>query len=337
MADWGRRVDVVTWSFLGLTACFWAVSLGGVAALSRVYNGPNSSYQLSWWIIWFQAAALFVAALVQHQRWYSSRTMVMGLFCALTAVMMVQTNFANIQRQSTSANVALSQQNQALQNAQSSLPALPPQLAGTLSGIISGLNSGVSQAAAAQAASGGAGRKLLGTGRRLLMAAADIQRRADVVFVGFVFMTLLDLGLLVLFGIQHPNCKQRSPRVYISGVDQGAGQQKSGKEGNGGDRISLQVMAVPASRQGSGVSMHELRLPSSSSVTAHRLSFNGSPSKRPHPEREAPSRQSSATPLRDIMEEYPRRQVTIPPVQLERCDPCRAPTIPTYPNAMRES
>ncbi len=50
--------------------------------------------------------------------------------------------------QSTSANVALSQQNQALQNAQSSLPALPPQLAGTLSGIISGLNSGVSQAAA---------------------------------------------------------------------------------------------------------------------------------------------------------------------------------------------
>ena len=43
---------------------------------------------------------------------------------------------------------ALSQQNQALQSAQSSLPALPPQLAGTLSGIISGLNSGVSQAAA---------------------------------------------------------------------------------------------------------------------------------------------------------------------------------------------
>ena len=32
----------------------------------------------------------------------------------------------------------------------------------------------------------------------------------------------------------------------------------------------LQVMAVPASRQASGVSMHELRLPSNSSVTAHR-------------------------------------------------------------------
>ena len=59
-------------------------------------------------------------------------------------------------------------------------------------------------------------------GRQLLESAADIQRRADVVFVGFVFMTLLDLGLLVLFGVQHPNCKQRSPRVYISGVDQGA-------------------------------------------------------------------------------------------------------------------
>ena len=96
----------------------------------------------------------------------------------------------------------------------------------------------------AEAASGGAGRKLLVSGRRLLATAADLQRRADVVFVGFVFMTLLDLGLLVLFGIQHPSCKQRSPRVYISGVDQGAGQQGSGKEkGGGGDRISLQVLS----------------------------------------------------------------------------------------------
>ena len=90
-------------------------------------------------------------------------------------------------------------------------------------------------------------------GRKLLTTAADIQRRADVVFVGFVFMTLLDLGLLVLFGIQHPNCKQRSPRVYISGVDQGAGQQGSGKEGSGGDRISLQVQSrtVPSNKPSS--------------------------------------------------------------------------------------
>ena len=78
-------------------------------------------------------------------------------------------------------------------------------------------------------------------GRKLLTTAGDIQRRADVVFVGFVFMILLDLGLLVLFGVQHPKCKQRSPRVYISGVDHGLGKQSSGKEGNGGDRISLQV------------------------------------------------------------------------------------------------
>ena len=90
------------------------------------------------------------------------------------------------------------------------------------------------------AASGGAGRKLLAIGRQLLESAADIQRRADVVFVGFVFMTLLDLGLLVLFGVQHPSCKQRSPRVYISGVDQGASQQGGGKE-RGNDRISLQA------------------------------------------------------------------------------------------------
>ena len=91
----------------------------------------------------------------------------------------------------------------------------------------------------------GAGRKLLTGGRRLLATAAGIQQRADVVFVGFVFMTLLDLGLLVLFGIQHPNCKQRSPRVYISGgsVDQGCVQQGGGKEGGSG-QISLQVRPV---------------------------------------------------------------------------------------------
>lgn len=54
--------------------------------------------------------------------------------------------------QTAPTNVAYSDlmlhQSQTLQNAQSSLPALPPQLAGTLSGIISGLNSGVSQAEA---------------------------------------------------------------------------------------------------------------------------------------------------------------------------------------------
>ena len=48
----------------------------------------------------------------------------------------------------------ISQQTQTLQNAQSSLPALPPQLAGTLSGIISGLNSGVSQAEAVSMTAG---------------------------------------------------------------------------------------------------------------------------------------------------------------------------------------
>ena len=47
-----------------------------------------------------------MAALVQHQKWYSSRPMVMGLFCALTAVMMVQTHFANAQRQASLLSLA---------------------------------------------------------------------------------------------------------------------------------------------------------------------------------------------------------------------------------------
>ena len=46
MADWGRRIDVVTWCFLGLNTCFWAISLGGVAALSRVYSGPSNNGQV---------------------------------------------------------------------------------------------------------------------------------------------------------------------------------------------------------------------------------------------------------------------------------------------------
>ena len=37
------------------------------------------------------------------------------------------------------------------------------------------------------------------------------------------------------------------------------------------DVFASQVMAVPMSRQASGMSVHELRLPSSNSVTAYRL------------------------------------------------------------------
>ena len=51
-----------------------------------------------------------MAALVQHQKWYSSRTMIMGLFCALTAVMMVQTHFANNQRQVSLQSLAVIEQ-----------------------------------------------------------------------------------------------------------------------------------------------------------------------------------------------------------------------------------
>ena len=36
-------MDVVTWCFLGLVTCFWAVSLGGVAALSKIYSGPSNN------------------------------------------------------------------------------------------------------------------------------------------------------------------------------------------------------------------------------------------------------------------------------------------------------
>ena len=36
----------MTWCFLGLNTCFWAISLGGVAALSRVYSGPSNNGQV---------------------------------------------------------------------------------------------------------------------------------------------------------------------------------------------------------------------------------------------------------------------------------------------------
>lgn len=53
---------MVTWSFLGLNTCFWAVSLGGVAALSKVYSGPSSSNQVplsSYAASWAYAGRLF--------------------------------------------------------------------------------------------------------------------------------------------------------------------------------------------------------------------------------------------------------------------------------------
>ena len=52
-----------------------------------------------------------------------------------------------------------------------------------------------------------------------------------MVFVGFVFMTLLDLGLLVLFGVQHPNC-----------ADAAAGMPES--QGNNGCRCVMMAGSI---------------------------------------------------------------------------------------------
>lgn len=62
-----------------------------------------------------------------------------------------------------------------------------------------------------------------GSGRRRLLATGmeTVQRRANVVFLGLLGLVLADLALLVLFGVQHPHSKERSPRLYISSaVDQ---------------------------------------------------------------------------------------------------------------------
>jgi hypothetical protein len=84
-----------------------------------------------------------------------------------------------------------------------------------------------------------------GRRRRLLSNFSDtVRQRADVTFIGFLFMTLLDLALLVLFGLQHPHSKERSPRVYISGVDHQQQQQISLKNSSV-EGVALQVRQLP--------------------------------------------------------------------------------------------
>ena len=50
-------------------------------------------------MILLELAALLLAALVQYRQWYSARNAVMGLFCVLTALFMIQADLANTQRQ----------------------------------------------------------------------------------------------------------------------------------------------------------------------------------------------------------------------------------------------
>ena len=81
-------------------------------------------------------------------------------------------------------------------------------------------------------------------GRRRLLATGmeTVQRRANVVFLGLLGLTLADLLLLVLFGIQHPHSKERSPRLYISSApdQQPPAQYKDGAV----EGVTLQVRSV---------------------------------------------------------------------------------------------
>ena len=47
-----------------------------------------------------------------------------------------------------------------------------------------------------------------------------------------------------------------------------------------------------------------------------RLGSGGSPSKRPYGDRGPPSRQMSLVPLRNSMDRYPSRQLSIPPASV---------------------
>ena len=70
---------------------------------ARSTEHPSTSavppLQYQWWMIFMELSALLLAALVQYRQWYSARGAVMGLFCVLTALMMIQADLANTQRQ----------------------------------------------------------------------------------------------------------------------------------------------------------------------------------------------------------------------------------------------
>ncbi|KAK9918462.1 hypothetical protein WJX75_004233 [Coccomyxa subellipsoidea] len=269
MANWGRRVNFLTWIALVCALVFWVIGLSGLAALSRIYQDPNNAEQLQWWIIWFQLGALFAAALVQYKEWFGARGVIMGLMCVLTAMLMTQTNVANYQRQMAGATVPYYDTNPLLQQTHDIAAAMASQ---AIRGARAGGGPGDSARpiggdprqqqqpgfpGGSQPVGGGSGggeAQLAGGGgngrRRLLSAGTDtVQRRANVVFLGFLFLTLADLALLVLFGVQHPHSKERSPRLYISSaVDQQQAPHAQYKDGPM-EGVTLQVTAMPM-RQG---------------------------------------------------------------------------------------
>lgn len=46
MANWGRRVNFLTWIALVCALVFWVIGLSGLAALSRIYQDPNNAEQV---------------------------------------------------------------------------------------------------------------------------------------------------------------------------------------------------------------------------------------------------------------------------------------------------
>ncbi len=51
MANWGRRVNLLTWIAIVFALLSWVIGLSGLAALSRIYQDPSNAEEVKFDLI----------------------------------------------------------------------------------------------------------------------------------------------------------------------------------------------------------------------------------------------------------------------------------------------
>ncbi|DBA94047.1 hypothetical protein WJX77_004403 [Trebouxia sp. C0004] len=94
---------------LGLAFISWLVLLGGVASVQKLESASGdgkNSLEFEWWILWFDAFVLFLAATVHFLGFRRSHAAVVALLSVVTALSMIWCNQWNQTRRGANSNRA---------------------------------------------------------------------------------------------------------------------------------------------------------------------------------------------------------------------------------------
>ncbi|KAK9821430.1 hypothetical protein WJX81_004751 [Elliptochloris bilobata] len=208
-----------TWLTLSFAALAWLLALSGVYGMQSVLGPTAKLVQFQWWLVVFQLAVLLASAVVHYASLRSLQPGVRATLCVLTPLVMLQTDVVNGQRQIAVVGAALlaALQREKLASDADSKP--PDALADLL----------------ARVAAGAGGSAVV----------ADMQRCADVVFLGFLFLGVLDLLLLWLLGAEAAACRHKRG---LQGLPSSTGSElsKQGSAARDLHNLPLSVAATSA-------------------------------------------------------------------------------------------